>query len=296
MQAQSTDLPADLAKKLSVIEKLPTLPVVIENLGRALEDPDVDASRVAGIIADDPAIMARIMKVVGSVYYSGAQEPPSLQAAIVRLGFRTVSNIAMSAAVFSTFPPSAGTVFDRDGFWRHSIAAGVAAESLQPWFPGFASLPYAPDVLQLCGLLHDIGKIIFEQFFHDRFVEALELSKSRGMSLSAAEDRVLGADHSRVGAWLGRRWSLSEPVLSVVRWHHSPGSAPEAHRELTLLCYLANNAVNAAGLGNSGNSYPRYARKIEHEFDLDHEHLVQITELIREKVAQAPLLETLAEH
>lgn len=289
------ELPEDIQQRLKRVEKLPTLPVVIENLSRAMEDPEVDAARISGIIADDPAIMARIMKVVNSVYYQGTQAPPSLQAAIVRLGFQTVSNIAMSAAVFSTFPPGSGTTFNRAAFWRHCIATGVAAECVHKELPQFSELDLSAETLQLCGLLHDIGKIIFEQYFHDRFVQALELSRTKEMSLSAAEDRILGADHTRTGAWLGRRWNLSEEVLAVVRWHHSPQNAAPEYKGVADVCYLANLLVNAAGLGDSGNAYPRYAQKIEHEFDLGEKDLIHLNTLIQKKVEQTPLLAALTE-
>ncbi|MFO7838398.1 MAG: HDOD domain-containing protein [Desulfosalsimonadaceae bacterium] len=289
------ELPGDIQNRLDSLKKLPTLPVVIENLSRALNDPEVEADRVAGIIGDDPAIMARIMKVVNSAYYKGAQTPASLRAAIVRLGFRTVSNIALSAAVFSTFPPQAGTVFDRREFWRHCICTGIAAECLCSELPRFGGLYADPEDLHLYGLLHDIGKIIFEQYFHGRFVEALELSRSRQVSLSAAEERVLGADHACAGAWLGKRWRLSAPVLAVIRWHHSPHNAPAEYRELVMLTYLANLVTNAAGLGDSGNAYPRYAQKITHEFDLEEKDLLYLINYIEKGAENSPLLEALAE-
>ncbi len=288
------ELPADIQDRLDSLKKLPTLPVVIENLSRALRDPEVEADRIAGIIRDDPAIMARIMKVVNSAYYQGAQAPASLRSAIVRMGFRSVSNIALSAAVFSTFPPQAGTVFDRGRFWRHCICTGIAAERLRSELPRFGGLEVDTDDLHLYGLLHDIGKIIFEQYFHGRFVEALELSRSREISLSAAEERILGVDHARAGAWLGEKWNLSAPVLAVIRWHHSPHNAPAKYREMVMLTYLANLLTNASGLGDSGNAYPRYAQKIAHEFDLEEDDLVYFINSIQKRAEHSPLLEALA--
>lgn len=283
-------LPADIQQRLDALEKLPTLPVVIENLGRALREPDVDADSIAAIIADDPAIMARILKVVNSSLYLGANETVSLKQAIVRLGFRAVSNIAMSAAVFSTFPPRRTAVFNRSEFWRHCIFTGIAAECAYNELPCFASLEMSLDELHLTGLLHDIGKIIFEQYFHNRFMQALEMSQKEQVALSSAEDRILGADHARTGAWLGRRWNLSERLLAVIRWHHSPHNAAEEHREVVEICYFANLLVNAANLGASGNAYPRYAQKIEHEFDLDEESLLKLINLITKKAEQSPLM------
>jgi len=286
-------LPVDIQQRLDALEKLPTLPVVIENLGRALREAEVDADRIAAIIADDPAIMARIMKVVNSSLYLGAEETASLKQAIVRLGFRAVSNIAMSAAVFSTFPPSRTAVFNRSEFWRHCICTGIAAECVYNELPRFAALELSRDELHLSGLLHDIGKIIFEQYFHDRFIQALEMSQKDQVALSGAEDRILGTDHARAGAWLGRKWKLSERLLAVIRWHHSPHNAAEEHRGIVQICYLANLLVNAAKMGASGNAYPRYAQKIEHEFDLDDEHLLKIINLVTKKAEQSPLLMTI---
>ncbi|MFW5931405.1 MAG: HDOD domain-containing protein [Desulfosalsimonas sp.] len=281
----------EIIKRLESINNIPTLPAVIENLGEALRDPEVDVDQVAGIIEDDPAIMARIMKVVNSSMYSGVKETLSLRRAIVRLGFRAVTNIAMSASIFSTFPPGPGQMFDRPGFWRHSICTGIAAEIVNRRIPGQDPVKIDKDALHLCGLLHDIGKIIFEQHFHDRFMEALGLSRNERTPLTEAEFRVMGADHAQVGAWLARRWNLSEELTSVIRWHHSPENASENTRNLVRVCAAADMAVNAGGLGDGGNCCCTETEGLGKEFDFSHDDLLKIITLTESGAEESPLLE-----
>jgi putative nucleotidyltransferase with HDIG domain len=282
-----------VVKRLESIDKLPTLPAVIENLGAALGDPEIEAEQIAAIIEDDPAIMARIMKVVNSAMYLGVSETVSLRTAIVRLGFRAVSNIAMSAAVFSTFVPNGRPAFDRTAFWRHCIAAGIGAEELCGQLPRFSGVFVAPDVLHLCGLLHDMGKIVFEQYFHDQFVEALYLSKIEKISLYEAEKRIMGADHAQAGAWLAGKWRLPEAVSSVIRWHHNPAMANGKYRDLVWICAIADRIVNMGKMGDGGNLSAQEDTRIQDEIDLDHEHLVRIINLIESRAQQSPLLDVL---
>lgn len=284
----------NVIKRLESIRNLPTLPSVIENLGRALKDPEVDVEAIAAVIEDDPAIMARIMKVVNSSMYLGVRETVSLRTAIVRLGFRAVSNIAMSAAVFSTFPPGPGRGFDRAGFWRHCVSAAVAAEVVyrEPAFS--AEMPIAADILHLGGLLHDIGKIIFEQHFHAAFMEAIEISRDNRVPLPEAEFRVMGMDHAQGGAWLARKWNLSEEMISVIRWHHAPENAPESHRELVRICHLADRLVNA-DFADEGETGPEGdARALREMFDLDSDDLLYLKSLIEGRASCSPLLLTCA--
>ncbi|MCF8109545.1 MAG: HDOD domain-containing protein [Desulfohalobiaceae bacterium] len=287
------DIPEAVRSRLEAIENLPTLPQVIEHLGRAMEDPDVSAKRIAKIIEDDPAIMARIMKVVNSTLYSGVQKITSLQSAIVRLGFQTVSNIAMSVAVFSTFPPQAHSEqsFDRAAFWRHCIYTGIAAEVVQNQIPEFEETDYNNTTLQLSGLLHDIGKIIFEQYFHAQFVQVVNVGHQEAFPLHEAETRLLGVNHAQAGAWLGWKWRLPEEIIEVIGHHHHPHDTHGLdHPRLVQICSLANLLVNNGQLGNSGNGAADFSRMIEDSFDLGGASLLKIHQQIKKKSSASFLL------
>ena len=284
----------NVIRRLESIRNLPTLPAVIENLGAALQDPEVDVEDIAAIIEDDPAIMARIMKVVNSTLYLGVQEATSLRTAIVRLGFGAVSNIAMSAAVFSTFAPADKPGLNRTEFWRHCISTGIASDIVCQQLATFAEVRISRDALHLYGLLHDIGKIIFEQYFHEGFVAALELARKEQTPLDEAEFRMLGADHAQVGAWLARQWNLSEELIAVIRWHHRPQQAGEQNRDLVRICYLADLVVNAGQLGAGGNVSRAHAGEIQAEFDLDNDYLLKIIKSVDSRAAQSPLLMSFA--
>ena len=284
-------LPQKIKNRLESIENLPTLPLVIDHLGRALGDPEADIDQVVGIIEDDPAIMARIMKVVNSSFYLGVRKVTSLKSAIVKLGFQTVNNIAMSAAVFSTFPPTSRHLFNRTEFWRHCIYTGITAEILSACLDRPTDQGPSQDVLHLCGLLHDIGKIVFAQFFHDQFLAALKVSQEELIPLSAAETRVLGVDHAQAGAWLGQRWNLSEQLIEVIRWHHNPEKATAEHRELVTICSLADREVNRNRLGNSGNAFEQiHQKEFDQEFKLDKDTLFRVMNLVEEESAKSNLL------
>ena len=243
----------DFINRLERIDKLPTLPVVIRKLDEAVEDPDYDIKEVTGIIQDDPAIMARILKVANSVFYTTETRISDLRTAVMTLGLRSVHNIALSTAVFSTFPPNTGTKMDRAAFWKHSIYTAVATEVLSNYAVSQENSGYRRDELHLAGLMHDIGKIVLEQFFHREFAQALELSREEGIPLHLAENRIFGADHTQVGAWLGSKWNLSREILETVQWHHHPEGAESTFRHLVGICHVANHLSNSQGLGNGGD-------------------------------------------
>ncbi|MBN1676318.1 MAG: HDOD domain-containing protein [Kiritimatiellae bacterium] len=282
---------SDMTARLATIHNLPTLPTVIGRLNNAIHDPDSEARQVAAIIEDDPAISARVMKVVNSAFY-GVEEPiASLQQAITALGFVAISNIALSTMVFSVFGKKGQRDFNREEFWRHSICTGIAANVLQARCREHLQHKYAKDMLHLAGLLHDIGKIIYEQFFHFEFMNAIARCAEQDMPLYEAEAESIGLDHADVGAWLAKRWFLSDEFVDVVRWHHDPMNEEVKYPDIVAICHIANYLCNREKLGDSGdNAMPIAAQGAWQKLGISEDDIPAIADEVREKAGHSEVL------
>lgn len=239
---------------LNSIRTLPTLPAVMQKLSVAVRDPNSDARTIAKLIEDDPAISTRLLKVVNSSLYAGGTEIQSVQQAVARLGLMTTNNIALSTSILSSFKSDVKDGgFNRTEFWRHSISVGIAACVVHTHVASHLRTRISKETLRLAGLLHDIGKLIMDQYMNDDFQAALQLAKSTPMPLHSAETDAAGIDHATLGGWLCGKWRLPEELMLSILWHHDPDSAPPEHWELTAICHLANYICNLEKIGDGGD-------------------------------------------
>jgi HD-like signal output (HDOD) protein len=282
----------EVFRKLETVQNLPTLPVVISTLRKALLDPNGDARRIAAIIEDDPAMMARILKVVNSALYSAKEPINSLQFAVSRMGFTAISNIALSTSIFSTFPADKGSSeFSREEFWRHSICVGIAVNVMYERCRNSLSKRYGQDLLHLAGLLHDIGKIVWDQVYRPQFTRAVRLSRNNSKPLLEMEGQLIGCDHAQVGAWLGLQWNMATEILQTVRWHHDPMKADVEYRELVMLCHVANYICNNEKIGDGGDTAsPSFQHEVWTALGLTVRDISDIVDQVQEKSKESEVL------
>lgn len=238
--------------KLDKVKDLPTLSVVIERLRKVLGDPDADAGHVSRILEDDPAIAMRVLRMANSVYYGVHEHITLLSQAVACLGQREVENIALTAAVLDVFPVKSGAAFDRRDFWAHCICTGEAAVVISSRSSA-CSRKYSSDELHLAGVVHDIGKMIYEMYFHHELTEVIRLARLAGKPMYAVERSLLQTDHAETGGWIARKWGMPEEIAEVIRWHHEPCHAPAQYRCFAGICHLANYLSNMSGIGDGGD-------------------------------------------
>lgn len=235
----------ELQKIIGRIVDLPTLPAVVMRLLSAVENPRSDAREVNRIMSNDPALAARILKLVNSSFYSMPTTITSIQQAVVILGYSTVRSLALSASVFDAFD---STGFSHEKFWLQSVACALMCENL-----GARSDRLRIETCFSAGLLHDIGKIVLEQYLPGQFTQVVNRAREKHLSFAQAQQQILPAGYAEVGYWLAERWKLPNHTCQAIRYQDNPQDCPEEFRPLAAAVQLAYRTCRALGWENGSD-------------------------------------------
>jgi len=237
----------EMLNVLDRVEDLPTLPTIYAQVSQIMEDPKTSVADVARVIEKDQAITTKILRVVNSSFFGFSRQISTIRQAVVLLGYNTIRNTVLSVSVFQSFVTVPGGEFDMRQFWKHAIATGVLATYLDKTLnTGFQEETF------VAGLLHDIGKIILNRYFQDKFEEALQYAKSNQETFYDSERAVIGFSHDEVGEYLADRWQLPYSLVEAVALHHQPGNI-RSNPKLVALTHLANVFAHKLHFGFSGD-------------------------------------------
>ena len=104
------------------------MPTTVLALGQAVADDRCTVDRVLGILAQDPALSATLLRLANSVMYARDDRVMDLRSAVMRLGFDTVFNLGQSAAIIRSI--RGGSHLDPLRLWQHSVAVGLVAKGI----------------------------------------------------------------------------------------------------------------------------------------------------------------------
>jgi HD-like signal output (HDOD) protein len=283
----SPDTDRIVQSALGEISHIATLPEVTLKIIRLVEDPDSTAADLNAIITNDPALGARILKVVNSAFYGLPGQIGSINRSIVLLGLNAVKNIAIAASLAKLF--RGGKIcptFDARDLWTHCVAVATTTRLLADRI-GLG----LPDEAFLAGLIHDLGIMVEIQARRPQFVEVLTKLQAGTLTLRQAETAVMGVSHEQFGAGLCKAWKFPTSFAYVTGFHHRPLELPEPNRTLTALVYVADIIAAHQNLGFTGSvEVAQPSPEVLDQLKLTDNHIADVIEKIPQAVDEAKAL------
>jgi putative nucleotidyltransferase with HDIG domain len=278
----------DIDRLVRAVESIPTLPAISGKIAELVSDENASFREIVDLIEKDQALATRILKVANSSFYGFLSKVSSLEKALVILGTREVYGIVLACSVHQFFSREGTEGFDRKRFWKHALVCSQIARLLGNHFN-----IRNDDTFFLAGLIHDIGKMVIDQYLHDSFVQIIDRVRTDHTTFSKAEKEILGTTHYQIGAKLLQSWQFPRKVVMEVLYHHAPWH-DQTYGPSSIIIYLANLLAKWAGYpcdpDETGLTPQDFAgsRELEYVvkmgFDLDHESIRNMLNHIQESV------------
>ncbi|RMG57813.1 MAG: HDOD domain-containing protein [Deltaproteobacteria bacterium] len=243
-------MPERLENLMKRIRDLPSLPESLLEINRALEDERISIKEVCDIIERDVGLTTRVLRVANSSFYGLSGRVDTVPRALTLLGLATVKNIAVTSGIREIFRQKVPGI-DPEFLWHHSLATAITMEAIHE---GGSTL--MKDRAFICGLIHDVGKIVLSLLFPEKMEEFTAKVSSGGSSRLEAERQTFGFDHTEAGAAAVREWRFPAIYQTIILHHHDlemgrydPDSIKDESVRSLLESLLVGNVLAWAILG-----------------------------------------------
>ncbi|NOY53654.1 MAG: HDOD domain-containing protein [Deltaproteobacteria bacterium] len=226
---------------------LPAVPDVANKVMKLLADPNTSSAMICRTISDDSALTARILKISNSAFYGCLRTINNLQSAIVIIGYSAIRSLVIAVSTKEVYKSFGLT---ERMLWEHSVGMGIASHILAKE----AKISKVDDVF-VCGLMHDIGKVIMNNSNRDLYNAVMERTYNEGITALEAEQDLFGFTHPEVGALVIKKWNLTDELEKAVQFHHNPtlvADEDEYILTLTAIINLADMICHRLGVGTKG--------------------------------------------
>lgn len=182
-----------LVQTIGRVGSLPPPPKLYMELERLMQDPDVSAADIATLISQDPAVVAKVLRLCNSAYYSAGRVITDMRTAVTRLGTRILQRLVLASEALGGGAVSGA---EREAMQERALRTSRLAGKLLAGPSG--------ELAATAALLAEVGKLL------------------PGVSHGGADDR--GPHYAEAGAYLLGLWGLPMPIVEAVAYHHRPGA------------------------------------------------------------------------
>ncbi|MFM1891775.1 MAG: hypothetical protein RLZ44_852 [Pseudomonadota bacterium] len=216
-------------------QSLISLPEVYMRLREVMDAGDSSMQDVADVIALDPALTARLLRIANSALYNFPSKVETLSRAAGILGLRQIHDLVLAASVARAFVGLPNDVMDMLTFWHRSVHRGFLAKEL-----GSAAGLRDTESLFIRGLLLDLGHLILYHHYPQACRQALAASGDDLAALLAAEQRLIGCDALSLGAELMRAWRMPPSYIASFEQLNAPEHAADQAEAVAVLHLAAH--------------------------------------------------------
>jgi putative nucleotidyltransferase with HDIG domain len=254
----------------------------VARLIQELDNPGITVGVLASELSHDQALTAEVLRLANAAALGYGPKSSTISEAVMRLGFRRIKTLVLGASTSSLLMRRlSGYGLTGEELWEHSVACAQMARFV-------ADTVNYPDSEEayVAGLLHDVGKLVLDQYVRVDYQAILNLMKRRGLQLWQAEEQLIGMDHGAVGGLLANDWHFPLPLVEAIRCHHWPSFA-RLQPELAAIVNVANvltpgKTKGGVALGG-GTIHPEALRILK----LDESRLKRSTGMLVERTALA---------
>ena len=240
-----------LIEKINQCPKLASLRSINDTLKSLLDSEDSFVAQIAEVIRLDPSLTTRVLDLVNSIFFGSKDNKriSGVEEASIFLGLNRIRELLVATPVIEEIfelgknAPS----FNWEEFWKHSIGTAILTRELL----SILDQSYEEEADYVAGLLHNLGTLIFGITFPDHFQEVYLNSYSSIDKIVEYEKKVIGWDHSKIGAYYLWNHHISDEVVDAIHWHNDPTQAKESPM-LAAAIQISDRAVTELGVHGLG--------------------------------------------
>ncbi len=263
-----------LDQLVAASRELFSIPAVAVKLLEVTAQPRTDAVLLKQCIEQDPALSAKVLRVVNSSLFGLASPVSDLAQAVALLGNKPLELLVLGF----TLPEQLQSGVSADvlaRYWDRTFTKAAAARELAQ------RAGLNGDEAFLVGLLGDIGMLAMIQGLDDSYRQFVYRVWSTGGDMVTLERRALGFDHVQFSVRLLKQWKLPDVICDLVASTIPTDAAlPEcipASGPLTSVLIRAQQFLDA--LNDQRPSAPPLSKEFNELWDSVKQQVAQLTEV-----------------
>jgi HD-like signal output (HDOD) protein len=227
----------DISSYLLDQTNLPPMPATAMRVVRLCRNSDVNADQLTKVVETDQAMAAELLKTANSALYKRSVSVTNIRAAVVRIGLKNVSNLAIglsAKALHKVVTPRSQKL------WQESRTIASAAQVIAAMFK-------LEEDAYVAGLLHNVGMTLLNNLDSERFEQSIEMQLD-GLSAAEAELECFGVDHATLGHALAVKWQIDQRLREAIGAYLAPWEKSGLSKEGLILASSINIAQIAMTL------------------------------------------------